>query len=76
MAKSKSASTVGVHLDNAIIDQIKRIADAEDRSVSNVAARIIRRHFEAEATATEPVAVNFAQAAPAPESEPQPPAAS
>jgi predicted transcriptional regulator len=74
MAQAKNASTLSVHLDNHIVARIRQIAEADDRSVSYVAARIIRRHFEPEVKATEPVAVNFAQAAP--ESEPQPPAAS
>lgn len=74
MTPGKHASTLGVHVENTIRARLEQVAADEDRSLSYVAARILRNAVLAQMAAEQdamPTAVNFAtQAAPTPTEEP------
>ena len=66
MASGKNAATLGVHVENTVRRKLEQVAAAEDRSLSYVAARILRNAVMAQIQAEQearPAAVNFATTA-------------
>lgn len=63
MPAGKNSSTLGVHIENTVRAHLERVAEVEDRSLSYVAARVLRAAVIAEMHAEQSsstAAVNFA----------------
>ena len=63
MSMTPAKATLSIHVENSIRARLEQVAAAEDRSLSYVAARILRNAVLAQMAAEQeaaPVAVNFA----------------